>query len=63
MTDRYVLIIENKDEEPLVMEQYLRSGTYAEIAARMASFKENPRTIRVCMAKLEFECGNRTILE
>jgi len=62
-TDRYVLIIEHKAEQPLVWEQALSKGTYAEVHERMKAAIASPSIIRVAMAKLVYETGHEELLK
>jgi len=62
-TDRYVLIIEHKAEQPLVMEQILNKGTYDEVRERMDKAIADPRIIRVAMARLVYTDGNEELLK
>jgi len=58
----YVLIVEHKMEEPLVVEQFLSSSSHEKVMKRAAMLLSDPKIIRICVAKLVYESGNKTLL-
>lgn len=56
----YGVIIESKQEQPLVMEGKLM--TYEEASERMDFFMADKNIIRVAMFKAVYETGNETLL-
>ena len=60
--EKYVVIIEHKSEEPLVMEQCVRTVTYEEVSKRRDSLLKDPNIIRVAIARLVFTDGNESLL-
>lgn len=63
MSEKYVVIAEYKNDEPLVHETYLRVTFSDEAERRMRELKASPNVIRVAIAKLEYSTGNRSLLE
>lgn len=62
MTDQklYGVIVEWKEEGPLVMEGHL--ATYDKAHARMRDIAKQPSVIRVAMFKAVYETGNNTLI-
>jgi hypothetical protein len=61
--EHFVVIVENKNEEPLVSEVYLSACSYDDAVHRMKTMLAHPNVIRCCIAKLEFAEGNRSLLD
>lgn len=62
MSEKYVVIAEYKDDEPLVFETYLSAAGYDACYERMNTFANNPRVVRVAMAKLVHVSGNKSLI-
>lgn len=61
MQDRvYGVIVEWKQEQPLIMESRLLN--YEEASEKMVAFCARPEVIRVAIFKASYETGNETIL-
>lgn len=61
--EKFVVIVETKNEEPMVWEQYLSTCSYEEALERMKKSEKQPNVLRVAVAKLEYAQGNRTVLQ
>lgn len=59
----YVVVIEHKIEEPMVLETLLRHSTYEEAERRVERFRQDPNIIRISICKLEHVFGNKSILK
>jgi len=62
-SEKFILIIETKDEQPLVGEAYLAASNYEAVYRRYERVRNNPEVIRVAMARLVFERGNEALLQ
>lgn len=56
------MVVEYKDDAPMVFETYLHRADEDTIGKRMEIFKTDPKVIRVAMAKLSYVGGNKTLL-
>ncbi len=63
MDDLYVLIAEYKAEEQLVIEQSLHTASYNKIYTKLHQLERDPNIVRVCMAKLQYERGNKNLMK
>lgn len=59
----FVLIVEYKNDAPLVFEQYLHHADIQSISDRMEQFQGNPNVIRCAIAKLDYHNGNEALLK
>jgi hypothetical protein len=56
----YGVIVESKDEGPMIMEGFL--ATYDQAHARMRSIAARPNVIRVAMFKAVYSTGNNALI-
>lgn len=61
--DKYVLIIETNSEQALVMEQYIECADYDSVYERYKRAQNQSNVTKVCIAKLEYETGNRNAIK
>jgi hypothetical protein len=62
MSEKYVVIAERKDEEPLIFETYLSAASYEACRERMGVFANNPSIVRVAIARLVYVTGNKSLI-
>lgn len=56
----YGILFESKIESPIIHET--KPMSYEDAYEKMISLRENHDVIRVCIFKLNFECGNQSLI-
>jgi hypothetical protein len=59
----YIVIVEHKTEEPIILETFLRQSDEKSARNRMGQMMLDPRIIRCAIAKIVFVDGNKDLLK
>lgn len=63
MDEKYILIVEFKQDNALVMEQYIENASLDNIYERQKVFLKRHDVVGVCIARLEYESGKKALMK
>ena len=59
----YVVIAEMKNQAPIIMETEQGCAGYDKVHERMDAMSGQPNVVRVCVARLLYETGNKALFD